>query len=244
QNLFLLPGYEDDVFVDENGNRRYDSWEKLTTDHNHNGEFDFAPHIKLTIERYLLPTGRSIHRELDEEGNITSPGGVDPDVEVEQKRHNTTELVEMRRIQGTGKLRDYVRDTYPGNEALFDRLALSDGDDVSAYPGFDALFDSLETVLTKQDVRFLLRMEVRRKVQDARGSAFPLGDFQSDLQLQRAISENLSARGESADAVESYKLTFDEPTDPGAPPALLARAEDLRKALAMVKGHTDSGLTP
>lgn len=242
QNLFLLPGYQDDTFVDENNNRRFDTWEKLATDHNGNGEYDSAPHIKLTIERYMLPTGRSIHRELDDEGNITSPGGIEPDVNVEQIRRNSWEIVEMRRVQGTGKLREYVHTTYPGNEALFDKLAETDGDDCNAYPGFDGLFADLGTVLTKQDVRFLLRMEVRRKVQDARGSAFPMGDFQSDLQLQKAIAENLKALGEENGGDPSYAKTFDEPTEPGAPPALLARAEDLRKALDLVRGHEASGL--
>ncbi len=241
QNLFKLPGYDDDAFVDENHNRRHDTWEKLTNDQNGNGEFDHAPHIKLTIERYMLPTGRSIHRELDNEGNITSPGGVEPDVNVEQRRRNGWEIVEMRRIQGTGKLREYVRSTYEGKEGLFDELAQSDSDDCNAYPGFDELFADLGTVLTKQDIRFLLRMEVRRKVQDARGSAFPLGDFQSDLQLQKALAVNLEARGDSVDDLDTYAKTFDEPVEPGAPPALLARAEDLRKALDLVSG-TDDGL--
>jgi C-terminal peptidase prc len=242
QNLFLLPGYQDDTFVDENNNRRFDTWEKLAIDHNGNGEFDFAPHIKLTIERYMLPTGRSIHRELDDEGNITSPGGIEPDVNVDQIRRNSWEIVEMRRIQGTGKLREYVQSTYPGKETLFDKLAETDADDYSLYPGFDELFDGLGTVLTKQDVRFLLRMEVRRKVQDARGSAFPLGDFQSDLQLQKAIAENFKALGATFDSEGSYAQTFDEPSEPGAPPALLARAEDLRKALDLVKGSSEAGL--
>ncbi len=243
QNLFLLPGYQDDTFVDENGNRRFDTWEKLANDHNGNGEFDFAPHIKLTIERYMLPTGRSIHRELDDEGNITSPGGIEPDVNVEQTRRNGWEIMEMRRIQGTGKLREYVRSTYEGKEGLFDKLAQSDGDDCNAYPGFNELFTDLGTVLTKQDVRFLLRMEVRRKVQDARGSAFPLGDFQSDMQLQKALAVNLEARGESAESLDSYAKTFDKPAEPGAPPALLARAEDLRKALDLVRGTDADGLS-
>ncbi|MDF1839731.1 MAG: hypothetical protein P1V35_17835, partial [Planctomycetota bacterium] len=129
-----------------------------------------------------------------------------------------------------------------GNEALFDKLAETDGDDYAAYPGFDELFADLGTVLTKQDVRFLLRMEVRRKVQDARGSAFPMGDFQSDLQLQKAIAENMKALGDGNEPDPSYAKTFDEPTEPGAPPALLARAEDLRKALDLVRVHESDGL--
>ena len=64
----LLPFGRDDVSIDENGNRRHDEWEVLRVDHDEDGEFDFAPRVKITIARYLLPSGRSIHRELDEEG--------------------------------------------------------------------------------------------------------------------------------------------------------------------------------
>ena len=38
------------------------------------GEFDFAPRVKMTIARYLLPASGSIHRELDEEVVPTGVG--------------------------------------------------------------------------------------------------------------------------------------------------------------------------
>lgn len=234
QNLFRLPGAEDDEFADENNNRRHDPWETITVDHNGNGEFDFAPRIKLTIERYLLPTGRSIHRELDEEGNIVSPGGVEPDITVDQTRYPGWKLTEMRRVQDSRKLREYVQETFPAHREQFTLAALVDMDDTSAYPGFQELYSSLGTVLSQQEVRFLLRMEVRRRVQDERGSAFPLGDFQSDMQLQAAIRTNFEKLGLPIDSVPAFAKTFDETSDPNAPPALLARAEDLQKALELL----------
>ena len=242
QNLFQIPGTEDDEFTDENNNRRHDDWETLTVDHNGNGEFDFGPRIKLTIERYLLPTGRSIHRETDKEGNITSPGGVQPDVEVAQARFDGWKLVEMRRIQETRKLRQYVEQAFTQHKQQFILLANNDMDDYSAYPDFDELYASLGTVLNKQDVRFLLRMEVRRRVQDERGVAFPLGDFESDLQLQAAIKEILKKRGTEVETEEAFAKTFDKEVDPNAPPAMLARAEDIQKALDLL-GPEDHALT-
>ncbi|MEZ6019574.1 MAG: S41 family peptidase [Planctomycetota bacterium] len=239
QTLFTMPGAEDDEFSDENNNGRHDSWEPLTVDHNGNGEFDFAPRVKLTIERYLLPTGRSIHRETDEEGNILSPGGVEPDVEVVQTRYDGWKLVEMRRVQDTRKLRGYVDREFPGNKELFTRLAQQDMDNTSAYPGFDDLYKDLGTVLSKQDVRFLLRMEVRRRVQDERGSAFPMGDFESDHQLQVAIEKNLEKLGQQAQQIDAYARSFDADEDPSAPPALLAHVQNLRKAIDLLgpEGH-------
>ena len=76
----------EDQFRDENGNGRFDNWETLERDYDGDGEFDFAPRVKLTIARYLLPSGRSIHRELDEDRNIVQAGGVDPDFEVVRAR--------------------------------------------------------------------------------------------------------------------------------------------------------------
>jgi hypothetical protein len=169
-----MPNESDDEYVDENGNRRRDNWENITKDWDGDGEFDFAPRIKLTIERYRLPLGRSIHRELDAEGNIKSLGGLSPDIEVSAKRRETWRLREMRRIQDTRVLRKWVTERFVGREDVFKTLAFCDFDNSELYPGFDDLYGSLDTTLTRDDVRFLLRIEVRRRVQDERGrSAAP-----------------------------------------------------------------------
>ncbi|MFT7676216.1 MAG: C-terminal peptidase prc [Planctomycetota bacterium] len=235
QNLFRMPGESDDLFADENGNRRHDNWETLTRDQNGNGEFDYAPRIKLTIERYLLPTGRSIHRELDEEGNITSAGGVDPDVVVAAKRHETWRLMAMRKVQDTRKLRTYAQDLHKDQPDLAAQLAAGDSDEWSRYPEFEELYNGLGTVLSRADVRFLLRMQVRRAVQDSRGSAFPLGDYQEDLQLQQAITKIFEARETGIDTIDAFARTFDEATkDLDAPPAALADSGELSDALQLL----------
>ena len=72
--------------MDENRNGRWDEGERIVRDWDADGEVDYAPRVKLTIARYLLPSGRSIHRELDREGNLITEGGVAPDVEVEPDR--------------------------------------------------------------------------------------------------------------------------------------------------------------
>ncbi len=216
QNLLMLDREGEDRWADENGNRRYDDWETITLDHDGDGEFDYSPRIKMTIERYRLPTGRSIHREFDDEGNIVSDGGVSPDVEIGPTRREQWRLVEMRKLQDTRVLRNWVSDQYEDQKAVFDELALGDDDDCSRYPGFDDLFASLDTVLPRTDVRFLLRMEVRRVVQDARGKAFPYGsDYQEDIQLQTAIAQVFEALGEAPTVVAAYAKTFDEVGEDG-----------------------------
>lgn len=241
QNLFRMPGESDDLFADENGNRRHDNWETLTRDQNGNGEFDYAPRIKLTIERYLLPTGRSIHRELDEEGNITSAGGVDPDLDVAAKRLETWRLLAMRKVQDTRKLRTYAQGLHKEKPELAAQLAAGDSDEWSRYPGFEDLYADLGTVLSRADVRFLLRMQVRRAVQDSRGSAFPLGDYQEDLQLQQAIVELFKASEQGIDTIDAFARTFDEATkDLDAPPTAMARSSEISDALALLAEADDA----
>ncbi len=253
QNLLRMPNEQDDLYVDENRNRRRDNWENITKDWDGDGEFDFAPRIKLTIERYRLPLGRSIHRELDEEGNIKSLGGLSPDIEIEAKRRELWRLREMRRIQDTRELRKWVAERFDANEELFKSLAFCDFDKPESYPGFDELYKSVNTTLTRDDLRFLLRIEVRRRVQDTRGNAFPLGDFTEDIQLQAAIEDILKKKGMSIDDIPEYIGTFDDVeamTDAvaeAAPPTLRSGSApsggDLDRALALIAQAEASGMS-
>ncbi|MDP6956465.1 MAG: S41 family peptidase [Planctomycetota bacterium] len=210
QTLITMPGEKDDRFEDQNQNRRFDDWEPLVRDWDEDGEFDFAPRVKLTIARYLLPSGRSIHRELDEDGTILSDGGVEPDLEVNPRRWKQWKAEEVLRLDGENHVRDWVDEHVDANRDLFEKLAEGDGDDANLYPGFDSFYAGLNTVLPREDVRFLLRREVRRRVQDLRGAAFPQGsDFQEDYQLQAAIDTLLSSAGDSWRDIPEYASTFD-----------------------------------
>ena len=52
----------------------------LAVDVNKNGKYDFGAHMKLTVAKYHLPSGRCPHREYDKEGRIADPNwGVTPD---------------------------------------------------------------------------------------------------------------------------------------------------------------------
>jgi len=206
QNLISLG--RDDKYLDENRNGNHDNWEPLVEDWNENGEFDYAPRAKLTIARYLLPSGRSIHRELDEDGNITSLGGVSPEFVVQPKRYEAWRLEAMYDLRGERTVREWVADRWEANKELFVQLAYTDGKDPERYPGFEELYAGLETPLSREDVRFLLRTELRRRAQDERGSAFPRGDFEEDLQLQKAIDVVLEERGVESDSIAEYRDTF------------------------------------
>lgn len=243
QNLLAIPGENDDRYEDENGNGRFDNWEKLTKDYNGNGEFDFAPRARMTIARYLLPSGRSIHRQIADDGTLISEGGVEPEVKVNSKRIEGWRAEEMYRlVRKEHRIRQWVEQQYPQQKALYQELADCDDDDVSRYPGFQELYDSLNTVLPQQDVRMLVRNEIRRRVQDDRGAAFPDGDFEEDVQLQAAITDVLGKLHKRPTDVPQYARTFDpqEEKDANASSKLLAgntrddQRSRLKNALTLV----------
>ena len=206
----------DDKYEDENGNGRFDNWERITRDWNGNGEFDFDARVKMTIAKYLLPSGRSIHHEIDSEGNILSEGGVEPQIEVKARRYETWRLEEMVKVRNTHAPRDYVDRHWAENRNLFFQIAENDRKDTSLYPNWADFVASVETPLPEDDLRQLVRYEIRRRVQDARGQEFPQGDFVEDVQVQ-AIRRLLDERGMTLEGIEDYVQVV--------PPRLSARGK-------------------
>jgi len=204
----LLPFGQDDVSIDENGNRRHDEWENLRIDHDEDGEFDFAPRVKLTIARYLLPSGRSIHRELDKEGTIKDPGGVEPDQEVIPRRWQAWQLREITRLTKLKSVKAFAEDHYERDPNRMSQLAICDDRDPSNYEGFDEFYSGLETYLSTEDVRLLVRREVRRVIQDERGYEYPRGDFQEDSQVQAALEHFFETFGEDPMQHPEYASTL------------------------------------
>ena len=201
-----------------------------------------------TIARYLLPSGRSIHREISADGTIVGEGGVEPDATVRPKRYEAWKIDEMRRLQRARLVRTYVDEKFPKNEKLFQELAESDEDDTSRYPGFQDFFNSLGTTLTPGVVRMLVRAEARGRVQDARGAAFPDGDFEEDLQLQKAIKLVLEKLGKSWTDVPAYATTFEPEAEKDREPSKLLASgmsdstrSSLRHALELIAEAKSGG---
>jgi C-terminal peptidase prc len=211
QQLLPVQGIEEDQWEDENQNGRFDTWEKILVDHNGNGTVDYSPRVKMTIAKYVLPTGRSIHRELAADGTVLSEGGIEPDLKVAFPLIESWRVVERRRVQDTKKIQAYVDAHFSGEFDLFRRLAVCDEKDERQYPEFDRLMLDLETTLPRDDVRMLVRAEVRRRIQDDRGAEFPIGDFQEDYQVQQAIAFLLKSFDESPEAYGAYGKTFLDP---------------------------------
>lgn len=196
---------EGESYVDANRNGRYDGPERFV-DLNKNGKFDLGPAVKLTIARYYLPSGRSIHKEIDMEGKILEQGGVMPDHEVKPEEVAGWKIEEAQKLVEARAFENYV-DTHstPENEATFRKLAVFDGFDPSAYPGFEEFYAGLNTQVPRDDIRRWLRTYVQRKVADLRGSEF-IEDYQSDTQLQRALVEVLRKQDVDPSSIDEYRF--------------------------------------
>jgi len=212
QNLIALRSDPPEDWSDRNGDNVYQEGEDYT-DRNGNGKYDFGGHIKLTVAKYHLPSGRCPHREFDKEGRIVDPNwGVMPDKVVElleNKPEDAWKNAAVFALLKKGVFRDYVKKHLPANEALFRQLAEGDDGDPAKYPGFAEFYQGLDTKLTEDDVRRWLRYEVRDQVSDLRGAVYPgqraLGDPQEDAQLQEAVRNLLQQRGEDIRNVAAYK---------------------------------------
>jgi C-terminal peptidase prc len=244
----LLRETLEDEWDDENRNGLWDQGEEITEDRDGDGEFDYAPRVKMTIAKYLLPGGqdgkrRSIHRVIDREGNVVSEGGVQPDVVVEPPLIEGWRVLETRRIRP--EVRAHVEKTYAANRELYNRLALNDLKDASLYPDFDEFYEGLDTTLARDDVRRVLRYESRRRVQDERGQQFPEGDFVEDVTLQKGIEIAFEKLGGRPVDVADYSQVFDVPDARESEGLKLARTErnELTRALTLLQAARSGART-
>jgi hypothetical protein len=74
---------------------------------------------------------------------------------------------------------------------------------VSLYPNFDPFYESLKTKASKDEIRELVREQIRKRVQDHEGRPLYL-DFQTDVVLQRGILEACRLGRVDAAAIREY----------------------------------------
>lgn len=203
---------EGETYVDQNKNGKYDGPEAFE-DLNGNGQHDRGPQVKLTIARYYLPSGRSIHTERDKEGKVTKEGGILPNEIISPREYEGWKQEAFTRIHESGHLEAYARRLAKESPDLVAALAISDGGTTDRYPGFPELKIALDTPLGDDDVRAALRSEIRRAASDLRGREF-VADFQGDRQLQRAIFRALQATGHGLTDLAPYEAFRDAVPEP------------------------------
>lgn len=145
------------------------------------------PRLRLTIKYYYLPSDRCIHEVKDSEGRIIHEGGVEPNIEIVQEKIEPCEMQAIEKIRYRDEITDYVSERYKDLKNL---VLEGDNGELEKYPEFDEFYKVLDTTASKNNVRRLVRFHIRRKIEDELGRELA-GDFQDDVQLQRAIFEVL-----------------------------------------------------
>jgi len=135
--------------------------------------------MKLTIAKYYLPSGRSIHGK-----------GVKPDIEVKASPAYTAE--EFDKLRSSGAFHRYTAERFAKHKDALAHLAAFDALDTARYPDFDTWHEAVAGEVGTDKARRLLRSWLRTLVADDRGEEF-VCNIQEDNQLQRAILE-LAAR--------------------------------------------------
>ncbi len=222
QQLLPLRSKPPEPFEDQNGNGQHDDWEPYT-DTNGNGKYDVGPHVKLTVARYYLPSGRCLNKDVDRDGKVLNPDwGVTPDVKIELHELSVKDAwknAELFDLFQKNAFQSYVHDHLPDNKDLFLELAAGDLGKSDKYPDFDTFYAGLDTHLSKDDVRRWLRYEMRDAVADLRGKAYPggrmLDDPEEDAQLQEGVRQILGKLGKDIREIPAYKdvLKIDFPKE-------------------------------
>jgi carboxyl-terminal processing protease len=154
--------------------------------------------LKVTVFTYYLPSGVSIDTFAGEDGVV-------PDVVVHPELLEPWQVYAIDKLRSSGRLLEYVDRHYRGDQrAELMRLAGFDGRDHERWPGFEEFYTSLDTRLSRDDVRRELRAVLRSRVQDDRGAEFTQ-NFQEDHTLLRGIEELLKTRGKDIREVPEYR---------------------------------------
>ena len=183
-----------EAFTDANGNARYDAGEPFT-DANGNKRWDPGAAFKVTIGQYVLPDGRTLKHEFKVlEGKVKPQGGLAPDVEPGAKELDLWELQAMGALEKGGAVKAYVTKLFEQDAEAMRRLARSDRRDPRAYPGFEEFYKGLDTKLSEQAVRQLVRYHVRRQVGDELRRELE-GDIVDDTTLQAGLKDLYKSLG-------------------------------------------------
>ncbi len=208
---------EGEPFVDSNGDGEWNDAEPFE-DSNHNGKWDAGGAFKLTVARYYLPDGRHLEGTTEvKDGKVVRVGGIKPDVETKDGEVDLWERQALRAIDKTGAARKYVDAAMAKDPDLFARLARSDRRDPLLYPGFDEFYAGLQTHLSKEAVRQLVRVLVRRNLEN-KLSRDLVGDVADDDTLAAGILEVLRLAGVDPKSVPDLAFLAEPRPKDGASP--------------------------
>ncbi len=167
--------------------------------------------LKLTVARYFLPSGRSIHRTEKDRGGIL------PDITCTYEASWSREAFDKH--QAASDFYAYSLAQWPKHKKKLMALAKFDNQDPSQYPGFDEWYGNLKVKIDKDSARRLLRQWIRLLTADEHGRDWT-ADLQEDNQLQRAVHEaGKKIEGLDLKSVPEYKWFVTELEKAGKPAA-------------------------
>ncbi|MBI3096657.1 MAG: PDZ domain-containing protein [Planctomycetes bacterium] len=144
--------------------------------------------LYMTVMRYYLPTGRSIHHH-----------GVEPDLTVAPEKVSGEKFEKLWQLRHGGALTNYLDAHFAANRETFKKLAVYDGFSAEPYPEFQALVLEVtkgnKIALSADEIRQELRRAVRERIQ-IEGSFTYAYDLQGDVPLQAAVVELAGQLGE------------------------------------------------
>ena len=163
--------------------------------------------LRLTVQYYYLPSGRSIHAKRDSDGKVIEEGGVEPDVSIEPEEIALWRLEAINKLVEEDVFTEYLEKYFSEHEDTFEIIAREgDGGSTEAYPKFEEYFTGLNVSnAASDDIRFHLRSKIRRRFEDKRGRQFAC-DFNEDRQLQGAIVELLKKIDSSPETIPQYEV--------------------------------------
>jgi carboxyl-terminal processing protease len=152
--------------------------------------------LKLTVAKYYLPSGRSIHGS-----------GVVPDQAVPMEEMDGGVFASLRALVEKKVFDAYLDERYGQEKELFQELAVEPrGADPAAYPGFDDWYEGLETEVSREQVCRQLRSRLRQRVGNERGRPFVIDPpLDEDRQLQAAVVALSGSIGVDPETIETYR---------------------------------------
>jgi len=109
--------------------------------------------LYLTVLKYQLPSGRSIHKT-----------GLRPDLRIHPPVYPEEQIETLLALRRSDTLQSYVRKQVTAHRTTMRALARYDGFDEQRYPNFDQLFDTLRNGIDPDLSPSLVRRELRRSV--------------------------------------------------------------------------------
>ncbi|MBN1810169.1 MAG: S41 family peptidase [Planctomycetes bacterium] len=152
----------------------------------------FKTRVRLTIAKYYLPNGRSIHEK-----------GVEPDITAKPAETMAWKINALVDIEE--KVEDYVAKLIKEHPDMVQKLAEFDNHREASYPGLQELLVQIDDRrLDSEDIRKYVRGVLRRRAADLRGSAF-VADLEEDRVLRRGVLAMLRILGRDKEELpETY----------------------------------------